>query len=73
MELEVVVAHEVGHNWLQGVLAFNERDYPWMDEGINSYYERRYTDLRNPHYNALAGFVTVGRDFIGIDIPSETT
>lgn len=33
--LETVVAHEVGHNWFYGILAFNERMHPWMDEGIN--------------------------------------
>lgn len=40
--LDIVVAHELGHNWFYGILAFNERDYPWLDEGINSYYERLY-------------------------------
>jgi Peptidase family M1 domain len=41
-ELESTIEHEVGHNWLQGILATNERAYPWMDEGINSYYDNRY-------------------------------
>jgi hypothetical protein len=40
--LDDVITHEVGHNWFQGLLATNERDHPWMDEGINSYYEHRY-------------------------------
>lgn len=40
--LERLIVHEVGHNWFYGILASNERDYPWMDEGINSYYEERY-------------------------------
>ena len=39
---EEVTVHEVGHNWFYGVLGSNERKNPWMDEGINSYYERRY-------------------------------
>ncbi|MCB9261231.1 MAG: M1 family metallopeptidase [Flavobacteriales bacterium] len=34
-----VVVHEVGHNWFYGILANNERQYPWMDESINSYFE----------------------------------
>ncbi len=42
--LDIVITHEVGHNWFYGILASNERDHPWMDEGINSYYEKRYTD-----------------------------
>lgn len=46
--LETVIAHEVGHNWLYGILAFNEREHPWMDEGINSYYENRYVETRYP-------------------------
>jgi len=41
-ELEGTIEHEVGHNWLQGILATNERQYPWMDEGFNSYYDGRY-------------------------------
>lgn len=36
---EEVIVHEVGHNWFYGILANNERTYPWMDESINSYYE----------------------------------
>ncbi len=41
-DLDDVIAHEVGHNWFYGILASNERDHPFMDEGINSYYENRY-------------------------------
>lgn len=36
------IVHEVGHNWFYGVLGSNERVYPWMDEGINSFYDHRY-------------------------------
>lgn len=34
-----VIIHEVGHNWFYGILANNERDFPWMDESINSFFE----------------------------------
>ncbi len=37
--LATVLVHEVGHNWFQGILATNERDNPWMDEGFNTFYE----------------------------------
>ncbi|MEL6922972.1 MAG: M1 family metallopeptidase [Bacteroidota bacterium] len=40
--LDRLIAHEIGHNWFYGILATNERDYPWMDEGMNSFYENRY-------------------------------
>jgi hypothetical protein len=40
--LEIVIMHEVGHNWFYGMLGFNEREHPWMDEGINTFSEIRY-------------------------------
>ena len=40
--LDEVITHEVGHNWFYGILASNERDHPFLDEGFNSYYEQRY-------------------------------
>ncbi|RQO31238.1 hypothetical protein DBR32_04515 [Taibaiella sp. KBW10] len=40
-----VIIHEVGHNWFYGILGSNERMYPWMDEGVNSYYENIVTAL----------------------------
>jgi hypothetical protein len=42
ISLEEVIMHEVGHNWFYGILASNEREHPWMDEGINSANELRY-------------------------------
>lgn len=47
-DLEEVLAHEVGHNWFQGILASNERDHPWLDEGLNSYFEQRYMAKFHP-------------------------
>lgn len=44
--LDRLIAHEIGHNWFQGILASNERQHPWMDEGINSFYEYKYLDQR---------------------------
>ncbi len=41
--LDITIAHEIGHNWFYGILGTNERLHPWMDEGINSYYEAKYT------------------------------
>ena len=45
--VERVIAHEVGHNWFMGMFGINERIYPWMDEGFNSYYEWRYMEARH--------------------------
>lgn len=41
-ELDHVITHEIGHNWFYGILASNERKHPWMDEGMNSYYDAKY-------------------------------
>ncbi len=46
--LDDVITHEVGHNWFYGLLASNERDHPWMDEGMNSFYEYRYMKQHYP-------------------------
>lgn len=46
--LDQVITHEVGHNWFYGILASNERLYPWMDEGFNTFIEERYIEKRYP-------------------------
>ncbi len=48
MALEMVIMHEVGHNWFYGILGSNERAYAWMDEGINTFSEMRYFDKKYP-------------------------
>jgi hypothetical protein len=39
---KTTIVHELGHNWFYGIIASNERDHPWMDESINTYYEERH-------------------------------
>jgi hypothetical protein len=66
--LDEVIAHEVGHNWFYGILGSNERDHPWMDEGLTSYYEGRYM-RRDIDYDAL-GYRFLRR--LGRDLPPDT-
>jgi hypothetical protein len=47
-DLDITIEHEVGHNWFYGILGTDERRYPWMDEGINTYYDNRYEALKYP-------------------------
>ena len=72
-ELDVVLAHEIGHNWFYGILASNERDHPWMDEGINSFYEHRYTEAyyHTPPFEERALFETIAAE--KLDQPLETS
>ena len=42
--LEMVVMHEVGHNWFYGMLGSNERASTFMDEGNNDFTEWKYME-----------------------------
>ena len=66
-DLEGVIAHEVGHNWNQGILASDERTHPWMDEGINTYYDDRY----NASASFTANIATGKPTFFSKRIPND--
>ncbi len=70
--MDVEIAHEVGHNWWYGILANNERQEPFLDEGINSYYEIEYSKMNQP-FNVLHGaLINIAEKIFGIDyIPDE--
>lgn len=41
---EMVTIHEFGHAYFMGILASNEFEEPWLDEGVNTYFEGRIMD-----------------------------
>lgn len=43
---DFLIQHEIGHNWFQGMIASDERRYPWMDEGMNSFFDRKYMRMK---------------------------
>jgi hypothetical protein len=43
-ESEIITIHEVGHQYFYGMLASNEFEEAWLDEGINSYTEAAIAD-----------------------------
>lgn len=66
--LDFVIGHEVGHNWFQGILATNERLHPWMDEGMNTYYDNRYLKQQ---YGSTGIDIIKGSSFIKKRMPDD--
>lgn len=60
-ELEVVIVHEVGHNWFYGQLGTNERVHGWMDEGMNTLNEVRYMQTKYPNNTLMSDMVLNGK------------
>jgi hypothetical protein len=47
---EGTTAHEVGHQWWYGMVATNEFEHAWMDEGFNTYATARVlAEAKNPN------------------------
>lgn len=74
--LEATIAHEVGHNWFYGILGSNERDYPWIDEGMNTFYEEQYMEKHAPLFstwdNDSYQYVAAERSEQPINTPSDS-
>ena len=56
-----VIIHEVGHNFFPMIINSDERQWTWMDEGLNSFvqylteqeWERNYPSRRGPAYKIV--------------------
>lgn len=58
---EMVIIHEFGHNYWYHLLASNEFEESWLDEGITSYTENQ---IIPPHYGTDGNMI----NFLGIKI-----
>jgi hypothetical protein len=56
-----VTIHEAGHQFWYGIVATNEFEHAWLDEGFNTFSTARVMAEAYPE-----GFVTVGRYFGGL-------
>lgn len=64
--LELVIVHEVGHNWFYGILGSNERYHTWMDEGFNEYTNIRYWQDKYADENERFVISELVQDKLGI-------
>jgi hypothetical protein len=72
--VEIVVEHEFGHQYWYGMVATNEFEDAWMDEGINSYTEAKVLDSilgRNTSVVDLAGTTLGEREYQRLSYASE--
>ena len=66
-----VIIHEVGHNWFPMIINSDERQWTWMDEGLNTFmqylteqeFERNYPSRRGPAQN-ITGYMGGDKDKI---------
>ncbi len=54
--IEMVTIHEFGHNYFMGILATNEFEEAWMDEGFNTWFEGRIMDYYYGKKTSFIGF-----------------
>ncbi|HMP98392.1 MAG TPA: M1 family metallopeptidase [Cyclobacteriaceae bacterium] len=50
-----VIVHEVGHNYFPMIVNSDERQWTWMDEGLNTFLERETLLERYPDFNHSSG------------------
>ena len=50
-----VIVHEVGHNFFPMIVNSDERQWTWMDEGLNTFLERETTRTRYPTFDVTSG------------------
>jgi hypothetical protein len=50
-----VIIHEVGHNFFPMIVNSDERQWTWMDEGLNTFLERETTRTRYPGFDVTSG------------------
>ncbi len=51
--IETVTTHEFSHNYFMAMLASNEFEEPWLDEGFTQYFETRIMDSTYGMHNSV--------------------
>jgi hypothetical protein len=55
--VDFVVIHEFGHGYFYGLLASNEFEEPFLDEGLNEFWDIRMMDARNQRVHVTTPFL----------------
>ncbi|MET0591578.1 MAG: M1 family metallopeptidase [Polyangiaceae bacterium] len=55
--VDFVVIHEFGHGYFYGLLASNEFEEPFLDEGLNEFWDIRMMDARDEHVHVTTPFL----------------
>lgn len=76
---ELVTVHEFGHQFFQGILASNEFEQSFMDEGFNQYFEGRIFDEKYPGGASLSlfgfninDFMSTRNSYVSMEFPKIT-
>jgi len=64
--IEKLIVHEFGHQFFQGMLATNEFEEPWLDEGINTYTDIKIMSKLYPRSQIIPRFLHLPMSFFSI-------
>lgn len=75
-----VIIHEVGHNFFPMIVNSDERQWTWMDEGLNTFvqylteqeWEENYPSRRGPAYKIAPYMASEKKDMVPIMTNSES-
>ena len=65
-----VVTHEVGHNFFPMIVNSDERQWTWMDEGLNSFVQIQALTLYDPNFplrgipKKMVGYMSMDQDYL---------
>ncbi|HET8897596.1 MAG TPA: M1 family metallopeptidase [Rhodanobacteraceae bacterium] len=55
--IDFVTIHEFGHGYFMGILGSNEFEEPWLDEGLNEYWDQRMLRARGQQIHLSTPFL----------------
>jgi aminopeptidase N len=81
-ELYYTIAHEQGHEWFPMIVGSDERLYPWMDEGFNTFidwytFRSRYpadtTRIQSLEFGSMRAYQQFLSRYTGVETPIMET